>query len=40
MRERTLATSVLPTPASPSRKSGFLSLRARKMAVASPSSAR
>src|SRR2546426_10225219 len=31
----TLAASVLPTPASPSMKSGFCSLRARKMDVAS-----
>src|SRR5882724_12250390 len=39
-RERTLATSVLPTPASPSRSSGRPRRRARKMAVARPSSAR
>jgi len=34
-----LATSVLPTPASPSSKSGFCSLSARKIAVASGRSA-
>src|SRR6185295_9758823 len=39
-RERTLATSVLPTPASPSSSSGRRSRKARKMAVARPSSAR
>ena len=37
---RARATSVLPTPASPSRSSGRPSRRARKTAVASPSSAR
>ena len=36
----TLATSVLPTPASPSRSSGRCRARARKIDVASPSSAR
>lgn len=38
--ESTLATSVLPTPASPSRKSGRLRASARNTAVARPSSAR
>src|SRR5512144_117922 len=39
-RESTLATSVLPTPASPSRSSGRCSRSARKIDVARPSSAR
>src|SRR3981189_3120378 len=34
----TLAASVLPTPASPSMKSGFSSFRARKIEVARPRS--
>src|SRR5207253_3748286 len=38
--DRTLATSVLPTPASPSSSNGRCSVRDRKIAVASPSSAR
>src|SRR5438128_410982 len=39
-RESAFAASVLPTPASPSRRSGFSSASERKRAVASPRSGR